>query len=128
MATRVKKFAEQAIKVEQAVRQRGIPKNAARVVFVLAMADRRWGTSQKDVVDRMALRKDVVSKLVSLLVKARMLSERRDSSNVRVKTLFTSQLGKQLLSRVEAWLQPPPPEPRPKQEFMKPCESELPWE
>jgi hypothetical protein len=67
MATSVKKFAEQAIKVEQAVRQSGMPRNAGRVVFVLSTADSLWGVSQKEVAERTALPKDVVSKLVDSL-------------------------------------------------------------
>lgn len=113
MATSVRKFAEQAVKVEQAARQSGIPRNAGRVVFVLSMADRRWGISQKEVVERTALPKDVVSKLVDSLVKAGLLTERRDSSNPRVKKLLATRSGRNLLSRVQDALQPPPPAPKP---------------
>jgi len=113
MATSVKKFAEQAIKVEQAVRQRGIPNNAARVVFVLSMAGGRWGVSQKEVIERTALKKDVVSKLVDSLVRAELLTKQRNSSKPRINKLLTTRSGKNLLSRVQAALQPPPP-PAPK--------------
>ena len=115
MATSVKKFAEQAIQVENAVRQSGIPRNAGRVVFLLAIADTRFGISQKAVVDRMGLPKDVVCKLVKSLMKAGLLTQRRDSSNPKVKKLFPSDSGRKLLARVKASLQPtPPPPPAPK--------------
>jgi DNA-binding MarR family transcriptional regulator len=105
----VKKFAEQAIKVERAVQQAGIARNAGRVVLVLTMANTVFGVPQKKVVDETELAKDVVSKLVGSLVRAGRLTQEREETNSRIKRLVTTDSGRDLLARVEASLQPPRP-------------------
>src|ERR1035438_8063455 len=102
----VRKFAEHAMKVEHVLAESGITGSVGRVVFVLTMAQKDWGISQKDVVEATALPKDVVSKLVGSLVGARMLTQERDGANSRIKRLHVTDLGRALLSRVKDSLQP----------------------
>jgi DNA-binding MarR family transcriptional regulator len=104
-----RKFAEHAMKAEHVLGESGITGNVGRVMFVLAMAQKDWGVSQKDVVDAMGLPKDVVSKLVGFLVQAGLLVQERDSANSRIKRLATTYSGSALLSRVQSALQPPRP-------------------
>ncbi len=100
----VRKFAEDAIKVERVLAKARIAGKAGRVVFLLDMAQRDSGVLQKDVVAAMALRKDVVSKLVGPLVQAGLLTQKRMGANARIKILVTAEPGKALLSRVKAAL------------------------
>jgi DNA-binding MarR family transcriptional regulator len=102
-------FADHAIKVERVLGQSGITGNAGRVVFVLTMAKKDWGVSQKEVVDSTALPKDVVSKLVGSLVQAGLLTQERDGADSRINRLITTDSGRSVLSRVMAALQPPRP-------------------
>jgi len=105
----VGKFADQAIKVERVLQECEIPGNPGRVLFLLRMAATRGGVSQKAVGKRMALPKDVVSKLVGSLVHAGLLDQNRRTANSREKILSTSDAGSELLSRVRAVLRPPRP-------------------
>ncbi len=100
----VRKFAEDAIKVERVLGKSRIAGKAGRVVFLLDMAQRDSGVLQKDVVSAMALRKDVVSKLVGPLVQAGLLTQKRMGVNARIKILVTAEPGKALLARVKAAL------------------------
>lgn len=111
MATndKARAFAEHAIKVERVLSESGITGNAGRVVFLLTMAKKDWGVSQKDVVDATALPKDVVSKLVRSLVQAGLLTQEREGANSRTKRLITTDAGRSVLSQVTAALQPPRP-------------------
>jgi DNA-binding MarR family transcriptional regulator len=94
-----RKFAEHALKVEHVLGESGVTGNAGRVVFILAMAQKDWGVSQKDVV----------SKLVGSLVQAGLLTQEREGSNSRIKRLQMTDSGRALLSRVKEALQPPRP-------------------
>ncbi len=100
----VRKFAEDAIKVERVLGKSRIAGKAGRVVFLLDMALRDPGVLQKDVVAAMALRKDVVSKLVGPLVQAGLLTQKRLEANARIKILVTEKPGKALLAQVKAAL------------------------
>ncbi len=100
----VRKFAEDAIKVERVLAKARIAGKAGRVVFLLDMALRDPGVLQKDVAAAMALRKDVVSKLVGALVQAGLLTQKRLGVDSRIKILVTAEPGKALLSRVKAAL------------------------
>ena len=92
----LRKFAEQAIRVERVLNEEHVAGSAGRVVYLLSAADRAVGVSQKDMVTEMALPKDVVSKLVGFLVDAE-----------RMKRLANTDSGRDLLSRLKAALQPP---------------------
>jgi DNA-binding MarR family transcriptional regulator len=100
-----RKFAQDAIEVERVLRESRIRGNAARVVFLLNMAQKGSGVTQKDVVNAMALPKDVVSKLVGSLVQAGLLKQKRTGVDSRIKLLTTAGPGRALLSRVKAALQ-----------------------
>jgi DNA-binding MarR family transcriptional regulator len=104
-----KKFAEDAIKVERVLGKSRIRGNAGRVVFLLNMAQKGLGVTQKEVVGAMALPKDVVSKLVGSLVQAGLLKQERSGVDSRIKLLTTAGPGRALLSRVKAALQKPRP-------------------
>jgi hypothetical protein len=97
----LRKFAEQAIRVERVLNEEHVAGSAGRVVYLLSAADRAVGVSQKDMVTEMALPKDVVSKLVGFLVDAEL------ASNPRMKRLANTDSGRDLLSRLKAALQPP---------------------
>ena len=99
----VKKFAEQSIQVERVLKERKITGNAGHLLLVLKMANGLSGVTQKDVVD-IILAKDVVSKLVSAMVKAKLLEQEKDIANPRVKRLRITDLGRQVLSQVNAAL------------------------
>jgi DNA-binding MarR family transcriptional regulator len=98
-----KKFSEQAIRVERVLQRAKITASAGRVIFVLTRANQGIGVTQKEIVDGTGLAKDVVSKLIASLVKAKVLTQERESRTMR---LLTSDAGKDLLSRVQASLQP----------------------
>ena len=97
----MRKFAAQAIKVEGVLQQSGITANPGRVIFVLTMANTKSGVSQKEVVEATALRKDIISKLVDSLVKAKVLTRKRES---KTNTLSTTNSGRKLLSQVNVSL------------------------
>ena len=101
----VRKFGEDALKVERVLRKSRIAGNPGRVVFLLDMAQRDSGVFQKDVVGAMDLPKEVVSKLVKSLVQAGLLTQKRMGINARIKILVTEKPGKALLARVKAALQ-----------------------
>ncbi len=101
-----RKFAEDAIKVESVLGKSRIMGNAGRVVLLLTMA-KDLGVLQKDVVGAMALPKDVVSKLVGTLVEAGLFTKKRDGENSRMMRLARTDSGTELLSQVNAVLQPP---------------------
>ena len=105
----VGKFAEQAIKVERVLQERGIHGTPGRVIFVLRLANTLGGVPQKTVVKRLALPKDVVSKLIGSLVQTDLLSQERQEANSREKWLSTSNSGRELLSRLGNTLRPPRP-------------------
>lgn len=108
------------MKVESVLTAGGITGNVGRVVFVLTMAQKDCGVSQKDVVNATALPKGVVSKLVGSLVQAGLLTRERDGENPRVKQLATTNSGRSLLLRVMAALQPPrPAKQEPEQTFRR---------
>ena len=106
-ANSLRKFAEQAIRVERVLSEQHVPGSVGRVAYLLTMADRYAGFSQKEAVAEMALPKDVVSKLVGSLVEAGLLTQVRESSNSRIKRLATTQSGTDLLHRLKTVLQPP---------------------
>jgi DNA-binding MarR family transcriptional regulator len=108
--TRLRKFAEQAIQVERVLNQQRITGSPGKVVYLLTLADRIAGVAQMDAVDETGLSKDVVSKSVSALVDAGLLTQVRESSNPRSKRLETTDSGKDLLRRIESVLSPPPKE------------------
>lgn len=110
-ANSLRKFAEQAIRVERVLNKERIAGSAGRVVYLLTLADRYVGVSQKDVVAETALPKDLVSKLVGSLVDAGMLTQVRESSNPRIKRLETTDSGRDLLRRLKTALQTPSPRP-----------------
>jgi hypothetical protein len=103
----LRKFAEQAIRVERVLNEEHVAGSAGRVVYLLSAADRAVGVSQKDMVTEMALPKDVVSKLVGFLVDAELMTQVRQASNPRMKRLANTDSGRDLLSRLKAALQPP---------------------
>jgi DNA-binding MarR family transcriptional regulator len=105
----LKKFAEQVFRVEAVLSKQGLPGSAAKVVYLLTVAGKPVGVSQKEVVAEIALPKFVVSKLVSSLVAAGLLSEFREASNRRIKRLATTDTGLDLLFRLKAALQAPLP-------------------
>lgn len=111
MATldKVKRFAEQAMQVDRVLSEAGITGNAGRILVVLTMARTFWGVSQKEVVDRTQLKKDVVSKVVASLADAGLLTQKRDSANPRMKRLVATDAGDDLLTRIRASLQQPRP-------------------
>jgi DNA-binding MarR family transcriptional regulator len=111
MATtdRLRKFADQAIKVERVLNEQHIAGSAGRVVYLLSVAERAAGVTQKDVITELALPKDVVSKLVSSLVAAKLLIRIRQISNPRIKRLATTEAGSDLLRRLKTVLQPTRP-------------------
>jgi len=121
MATKspTRKFAEQALLVERLLDNQGVNGKAGRVIFILDAAN-KLGSTQKEVVEEMALPKDVVSKLVGLLVRARLLTQQRESGTSRVKRLGTTDRGKQLLSKVTAALKPlRPRKPEPERTYRR---------
>jgi DNA-binding MarR family transcriptional regulator len=108
-ANGLRKFAEQAIRVERVLNEDHVAGSTGRVVYLLTVADMYAGVSQKDVVAETALSKDVVSKLVGSLVDAGLLTQVRESSNPRIKRLATTNSGRDLVRRLKTVLQPPPP-------------------
>ena len=96
----LRKFAERVIHVEHVLNEEGVAGSAGRVVYLLTIADKLLGVPQKEVVAKTALPKDVVSKLVSSLVGARLLTQVSESSSSRTKTLVTTDSGRALLSRI----------------------------
>ncbi len=110
-ADRLRKFAEQATKIERVLNKDHVAGSIGRVVYLLTMADRYAGVSQKEAVAEMALPKDVVSKLVGSLVDAGLLTQARESSNPRIKRLETTDSGRDLVRRLKAELQYPGPRP-----------------
>ena len=108
MATKdqARKFAAQAILVDNVLDAQGVEGNAGRVIFILDAAN-RFGITQKRVVEAIALPKDVVSKLVGSLVSAGLLRQERATEDARIKRLHTTASGRKLLSQVTAALQPP---------------------
>jgi DNA-binding MarR family transcriptional regulator len=109
MATfeKVKRFAEQSIQVDRVLSEAGLAGNAGRILLVLTMARTIWGVTQKEVVDRTQLKKDVVSKVVGSLADAGLLTQKRDSANPRMKSLVATDAGRDLLMRIRASLQQP---------------------
>ena len=110
-ANSLKKFAQQAMRVERVLNEQHAAGSPGRVIYLLTLADSIAGVSQKDVVAETALPKDVVSKLVSSLVAAGLLTQIRESSDPRTKRLATTGAGKELLRRLKAELQPPSSSP-----------------
>ena len=104
-----RRFAEQAVKVDRILHESGATGNAGRIILLLTMANVTGGVPQKRVLDDTALPKDVLSKLVASLVRAGLLTQERNASDPRMKTLLTSDSGRQLLSRVKTSLQSPRP-------------------
>ncbi len=104
-----RKFSEHAIKVERVFAKTGIAGNAALVLYVLAMAKMKSGVPQKEVVEGTALPKDVVSKVVRSLVRAKMLTQKREVADSRIKRLWVTDSGRALLSRFIEALQPSRP-------------------
>jgi len=102
----VRKFAEQSVKVERVLQEAGVTGNAGRIVLVLTMANTVLGVSQKEVVEATGCAKDVVSKLVTSLVSAELLTQERQGTNARVKRLTISDAGRTLLSQIRGSLQP----------------------
>lgn len=109
----IKKFADQAMKVERVLRDAEIPGDAGRVVLILNLVNRDWGARQGEIVKALALPKDIVSKLIRSLVNADLLTQEREVANPRAKRLRATDTGRKLLYKVKLALQPPRP---PKQE------------
>jgi len=105
----LRKFAEQAIRVERVLNKARVAGSPGRVVYLLSVANRAVGVTQKDVITELALPKDVVSKLVSSLVTAKLLTQIRQASNPRIKSLATTEAGSDLLRRLKAVLTAPRP-------------------
>lgn len=101
----LKKFAEQALRVEAVLYQRNIPSSAGRVIYVLSQGSRVLGVSQREVISETCLPKDVISKLVAGLVRTGLLDQHREHSGSKTKRLITTYAGRQLLSMVETELQ-----------------------
>jgi DNA-binding MarR family transcriptional regulator len=108
--TPLRKFAEQTIRVERVLNEQRIAGSLGKVLYLLTLADKAYGVSQKDVVEQTGLSKDVVSKSVSALVRAGLLTQVRDSSNPRIKSLATTDRGRDLLGRLNTEVGPPPKE------------------
>ncbi|QNI30857.1 winged helix DNA-binding protein [Alloacidobacterium dinghuense] len=109
MATKksLREFAEQAMRVERLLDERGVPGNAGRVVCVLRAAERVIGVTQQEVIHQTGLRKDAISKLVASLVRAGLLSHERDGTNPRMKRLTLTEDGTDLLSSIRTAIQTP---------------------
>jgi predicted transcriptional regulator len=99
-----RKFAVKAMEIERLLAKAGITGEAGRVVLMLTMADKNWGVPQAEVIQVLALPKDVVSKLARSLVRARVLRQEREG---RTKQLYITSSGRRLLSRVKLALSPP---------------------
>ena len=80
MATKdpIRKFTERILLVDRVLGEQGVNGNAGRVLFILDAASRSGGVTQKETVERIALPKDVVCKLVGSLVKAGLLTRERE--------------------------------------------------
>ena len=102
----LRKFAEQAIRVERVLDKGRVSGNAGKVIYLLTAANKCWGVSQQSIVTEGSMSKHTVSKVVGSLVAAGYLEQERDRSNRRAKTLVTTDLGKELLSRLTTALQP----------------------
>lgn len=118
MATKdpVRKFAEQALKIDKLLNQRGVNGNAGRVISILNAASKPAGVTQKQVVADTDLPKDVVSKQVAVLVAEGLLDQKRDVGNSQIKRLCSTEAGKELLAAVREILRPsrevkPDPDP-----------------
>jgi DNA-binding MarR family transcriptional regulator len=107
-ANRLMQYAQQTSRVERVLNEVRVAGSPGRVVYLLTLADRIAGVSQKEVVAETTLPKDVVSKLVRSLVAAGLLTQIRETSDPRAKRLATTVAGKDLLRRLKAVLQPPP--------------------
>lgn len=108
MATRdiVRKFAEEALQIDELLNQRGVIGNAGRVVLILNSASSPRGVTQKEVIAKTSLPKDVVSKQVGALVAQGLLIQKRDSNNSLIKRVYATDAGKQLLCAVKEKLRP----------------------
>lgn len=104
----VRRFAEQALKVEQAARRGGLQRNTnvAHALFVLVMASRFSGVSQAEVIEASGLTKDIISKVIGPLVRKGLLFQDRDGANGRKKRLGTTAKGAELIAFVKGSLQP----------------------
>lgn len=100
-----KRFAEQSVKVERILRQAGVTGNIGRTILVLTMVNTALGVSQKEVGEQLALTKDVVSKLVTSLVEAKLLTQEDHGTNSRRKSLAITDSGRRLLSQLKTSLQ-----------------------
>ena len=105
----LKKFAEQAFRIERVLSEQRVAGPASSVVYLLTVAAKVTGISQKEVVAETPLNKDVVSKLVTSLVKAGLLIQVREDSHKQFKRLATTDAGMDLLSLLRVALQSPSP-------------------
>ena len=121
MATKdsTRKFAEQALHVERVLDSRKVSGSAGRAIFILAAANGTGGVTQKQLVEKTSLPKDVISKLVGSLVRAGLLDQTRETENSRVKRLTTTSIGKQVISEINAALRPRAPIPTEPQKPVK---------
>jgi DNA-binding MarR family transcriptional regulator len=107
-----RKFAEQAVKVEQILEEFGVTRKPGHVIFVLGMANTPWGVSQKQVIEETGLPKYAVTKLIGKksdngsLVAAGLLSHTRDVDRPKQKTVTITDRGREMVSRVTASLRP----------------------
>ena len=83
-----RKFAEQALQAERVLDEQGVNGNAGRVIFILDAANKSGGATQKEIVNKMALPKDVVSKLVGLLAKEGLLTQEREGGETRESSVY----------------------------------------
>jgi DNA-binding MarR family transcriptional regulator len=101
------RFAEQVLRVERVLDEHRLSGSAGRVTFILAAAYKAAGVTQKQLIDEADLPKDVVSKLVSSLVKAGLLIRDREGYDPRVKRLHTTETGRSIIVEINAALQAP---------------------
>ena len=76
------------------------------MVLVLASANKFAGVAQKQVIEEMGVRKDVVSKLVASLVKAGLVTQDPEGRNPRANRLHTTDDGKALVMEIRTALKP----------------------
>jgi DNA-binding MarR family transcriptional regulator len=106
MATVCRRFAEQAIKVEQVLKDFGVTRKSGHVIFVLRMVNQSWGVLQQQVIKETDLPKHAVTRLIDDLVDAGLVDHAPDIEQPQQKTVVITDRGREMLSRVNASLRP----------------------
>lgn len=114
MATKdpVRRFAEQSIEVDHVLHAHKVPGNSGHVLLVLFGANKAIGLTQKELLNELGLRKDGVSKLVTSLVRAGLLTKTRREEDPRAYRLEITKSGRALLGELENALHPSHSKPK----------------